>query len=500
MEENKPAKVITHEVATADYGMMATHSYTNMLIENPDTVLERKGQNWEIYDELLRDDQVKSTLQQRRSGLTSKSWFCEPATDSAEDKAASDFLQSQLERIDWDNITDKMLYGIFYGFAVGEAMWDVYEGKIGLTNIKVRDRSRFKFNKDHALYLIDSDTPAGKLMPDRKFWTYSYGASHDDNPYGLGLAHSLYWPVFFKRSGVKFWMVFLEKFGMPTAAMRMADGQMSEPKQMERAKQALRAIQNDSGVVIPDSMTLELIEAARSGTADYDGMCTRMDKAISKVVLSQTMTTDDGSSLSQANVHKAVSMDVIDADSDLIAESFRNTIATWLTQWNFPNAGVPFVRRNTEPEQDLTERAERDSKIHALGYDPTDEYIEETYGPGWEKREAPQIEPGTLQSGQGPLPDNFTEVSKLIARRAGNRSDQQDMKDAARYLAGTYDSIYGKRVEQLIGYLEESGDMATFEKHINTMMGEAASEQSVEAVQKATVYGRLMGMLRGQRD
>ena len=39
-----------------------------------------------------------------------------------------------------------------------------------------------------------------------------------------------------------------------------------------------------------------VLEAARSGTSSYGEMATYMDGAISKVVLSQTMTTDNGSS------------------------------------------------------------------------------------------------------------------------------------------------------------------------------------------------------------
>lgn len=35
-------------------------------------------------------------------------------------------------------------------------------------------------------------------------------------PYGLGLAHQLYWPVFFKKQGLGFWLRALEKFGAPT--------------------------------------------------------------------------------------------------------------------------------------------------------------------------------------------------------------------------------------------------------------------------------------------
>jgi hypothetical protein len=52
-------------------------------------------------------------------------------------------------------------------------------------------------------------------MPERKFWTFSAGAATDDEPYGLGLGHFLYWPVFFKRNDIKFWLIFLEKFAAP---------------------------------------------------------------------------------------------------------------------------------------------------------------------------------------------------------------------------------------------------------------------------------------------
>jgi len=489
------------ELAQADHGIAMTSAYTNILIENPDSVLVRKGRDYTVYNELLRDDQVHSTFQQRRTGVTAASWTVEPASESAQDKRAADFLTEQLQHVKWDDVTDKMLYGIFYGFAVAEAMWAMDGGLVGLDAIKVRDRARFKFDAEHRLHLVDTLHPQGLLLPERKFWTYTAGGSHHDNPYGQGLAHSLYWPVFFKRSDIKFWLVFLEKFGMPTTVVKLPAGQMQDPKQLEKAKAVLASIQADSGAVVPDDMTWDLIEAARSGTADYDGLCERMDKAISKVVLSQTMTTDDGSSRSQAEVHSDVSHAVIDSDSDLINESFRRTVATWLTEWNFPGAQVPRIVRDTEPEEDLTERAERDNKIATLGFKPTPEYIEETYGPGWVEKPAPApVQPGALTNGTGELPPEFAEISTLLQRRAGHRQDQQVIADAARELARSYNDLYGRRVEQLLAYLDDSQDFETFQKRIAEMMGEPASDDSVKQVQRATIGARLMGMLRGQRD
>lgn len=489
------------ELAQADHGLLLTQAYTGILIENPDSVLVRRGRDYTIYDELLRDDQVMSTFQQRRTGVTSATWKVEPASESAQDKRAADFLTEQLTHIRWDDVCDKMLYGLFYGFGVAEAMYQMDGGLVGLDSVKVRDRSRFKFDRDYTLHLIDTLHPQGKAMPDRKFWTFQAGGNHHDNPYGQGLAHSLYWPVFFKRSDIKFWLIFLEKFGMPTTAIKMPDGQIDNPAQLAKAKQALAAIQSDSGAIVPESMTWELIEAARSGTADYDGLLERMDKAISKVVLSQTMTTDDGSSQSQARVHQDVSRAVIDSDSDLINESFRRQIATWLTEWNFPNANVPKIIRDTEPEEDLNERAERDGKVYSLGFEPTEEYVEETYGAGWIKRQAPApMEGQALTNGQGELPAEFSEITSLLRKRADHRSDQQVIADAAAALARDYNAMYGDRVEKLIGFLEESGDFETFQKHLTDMMSDVAGDDAVQKVQRATIGARLMGMFRGQAD
>lgn len=127
---------------------------------------------------------------------------------------------------------------------------------------------------------------------------------------------------------------------MPTAAAKLPPGQAKDPIERDKALAALDAIQTDSGIVVPDNIVIELIEAARSGTADYDVLCQRMDKAISKVILSQTMTTDDGSSRSQAEVHQGVARSVIKSDADLVCESLNQQVIKWLTEWNFPNANA----------------------------------------------------------------------------------------------------------------------------------------------------------------
>ncbi|WP_066016578.1 DUF935 domain-containing protein [Endozoicomonas atrinae] len=483
------------EIAQADHGILMSKAYTHMLMENPDSVLQQRGRDMRLYDELLRDDQVKPCFQQRRLAVTQSEWDVEPASESSEDKAAAEFIKEQLNSRNFDDITDKMLFGVFYGYSVAECLWAYDGNRIVIDDIKVRDRSRFRFDLEGNLRLINIQHPNGMKLPEKKFWVFSAGADHSDNPYGMGLAHYLYWPTFFKRNGIKFWLIFLEKFGMPTAAAKLPPGQAQDPIEREKALQALDAIQSDSGVVIPDNVIIELIEAARSGTADYDALCQRMDKAISKVILSQTMTTDDGSSRSQAEVHQEVQEAVIKSDADLICESFNQQVVTWLTEWNFPNASPPRVWRKTEPEEDLMARAERDNKISTLGYEPTEDYIRETYGEGWKKKESSPLPP--MGAGAPELPPEFSEISSLTQKRASHRADMQSLVDAAEYLSTQYQTMYGKRVEQLLNYLEETDDVATFRQKLVEMMKEPPADEAVETVRNASFFGRLMGLVSG---
>ncbi|MDO6575035.1 phage portal protein family protein, partial [Staphylococcus pasteuri_A] len=94
----------------------------------------------------------------------------------------------------------------------------------------------------------------GERMPENKFWWFDVGADNDENPYGLGLAHWLYWPVFFKRNGLKYWSVFLEKFAQPTPTATLPQAQIQDPVMKRRALEALQAIQVDSGVLIPEGI------------------------------------------------------------------------------------------------------------------------------------------------------------------------------------------------------------------------------------------------------
>lgn len=473
------------------------------IISNADTILQSKGANdLKIYQEVLRDDQVKSTIQQRFLSVVSKPWEVEPGADDEPSKAAAAALKKNLQAINWDSITEKQLYAVFYGYGAGEVMWaaNPTTGLTDIAAIKVRDRARFRFDIEGWLYLIDK-TFQHKKMPERKFWVVSTGADNTDNYYGLGLAHWLYWPVFFKRNDIKFWLIFLEKFGQPTGVGKLPVGKENDKETRSKVLHALRAIATETGVLLPDGAEITLLEATRSGAADYEAMKDAMDAAIAKIVLSQTMTTDNGSSRSQSETHENVRDMVVAADADLICESFNTSVVQWWLEYNlpaFPGATRPRVYRKVKPEKDTVKLAERDIKIAQLGYEPTEEYIQETYGTGWIKKQALPAPVPAAQPTQ-PQPVNFAETALLDAMKLGHRSDQQAIVDAAERLASDYQGIIGQRLNQILDYADTTKDYATMQARIEEMMAELPREQTVEKIRNATLGSRLLGLLRMQR-
>lgn len=469
----------TREIATTRDGRDITRGYVSPfeLLQPQDSVLRARGNgNYEIYREVLRDDQVKTVFEQRRLAVVSREWEVLPGGERRIDKQAAESLQEQLKAVKWDAATDKMLYGVFYGYAVAEMLYARDGAEVALGEIRVRDRRRFGYDGEANLRLLTmSNSNPGELLPERKFWHFCNGADHDDEPYGLGLAHWLYWPVFFKRGGIRFWLIFLEKFGQPTG--KGTYPRNATPDERSRLLSALEAISTDSGVIVPEGMAIELIEAARSGTADYTALFDRMNQMIAKVVLGQTLTTEAAGGQYKADVQMDVRQDLVKADADLVCESFNRGPARWLTDWNYPGAAYPRVWRRIDDEPDLKPQAERDEIITRMGFKPTLKYIQDTYGGEWEEK--PFVPPPTDPLAPG------AEFAEGTAR--GTTGDQIGRLD--RDAQPTLDAM----VEQIRTLLGEVSTLEEFRDRLIELYPRLDAVAFAELMQQALAAAALAG-------
>lgn len=513
LAEAEKGPPIVEEIASTEDGRDITRGYVDNLDLLPinDTVLAAKGGgNLQLYEQLYSDDQVKLCFDQRQLGLISKEWYVEAGGTSRADKKAAALVEEALKHVAWDNATQKMLMGVFYGYGVAECLWVPDGSTIMLDALKVKKQRRFGFAPDGSLRLLTMHRPQGEALPPRKFWAFATGATDDDEPYGLGLAHWLYWPVWFKRNVTKFWLVYLEKFGMPTAVGKYPPG--AAPDEKKKLLAAVRAVHRDSGVTIPETMMIELLEASRASGADYAAFWDRINSTISKIILGQSFSTEGHGGQYKGDNLMDVREDLIKADADLINKSFTQTVAAWLTDWNYPGAAVPQVWRRIDDEPDLKATSETHKNVFALGYRPTLAEVKEIYGGEWEEAKPAPPEPGAgsladrLKAGiERNQVDYAAKLAALKARRTGT--------DAADMAEGDEPDTVDKQVDRLgreaaplieRGFLTpirnaldraivEGKTLAEFQEAIHTLYKEMDAADLAELLGQAMAAAELAG-------
>lgn len=477
--DDPPAKpLVGIEVSGSDSGRDITRGYLEgyQLQPNDDQILALKGHgSLELYEQMAADHQVKIALEQRQRAMISREWYVEDGADDAQSKKAAEFCKKLLGSIAWDDITQKMLMGVWYGYAAAECMWARDGAQIVLDDIRVRRTRRFAFAPGGELRLLTSTDPMGEPLPPRKFWHFRVGADDHDEPYGRGLAYWAYWPWWFRRNVDKFWLVFLEKFAMPTPVGKHPPGASKD--EINKLLAAARALHRDSAVAISDNTMLELLEASRNSGGDYDVFALRMNDAITRLIIGQSFTVDGAGGQYKGDVLADVKQEIVKADSDVINWSFCRQVVRWLCDWNFPGATLPRIWRRIEGQPDLKDVSETMRNIYQIGYRPTLDEIAEQFGGEWEPVETATPTPvadgapadATQQDGADPADDPENDAADGEAEDAEMAAppDGQPLSDDADRAAAQL----GPLAEPLI----ESGLLAPIRAALDKAIAEGAT-------------------------
>ncbi len=445
--------------------------FSGLISPNDDTLATRgQGKGVKLYEEIERDPHVFACLHKRKMAVISRPWEVKAASDSAQDKRAAEIVKSQLDALNFDGTCLNLLDAINKGYAVGEVMWSPAPGEIVASEIRARDQRRFTFGEDYELRLkTQTDMLKGEPMPERKFVVHSVGAK-DGNPYGLGLGSKLFWPVWFKRQGITFWLTFLDKFGSPTAVGKYPAG-TGLPDQ-QKLLDALSAISQDAGVTIPEGMQITLLEATRGGTAGYEQMCRYMDEQIAYCILGEAPNVKGGGgqAASAAITRNEVRLELVQFDSDMLSATINKTLVKWIAEYNVPSATPPTVWRKIVEAEDIKVRAERDQILFGMNLRPTTEYMAENY-PGWEMSKLP------VDSGKAVA---FAEV-------AASLTDQMDAESTA-----AWDAVM-KHISDLVAK-SDSIDA------LQTVLIDAYGTLPLEDLRKIMAQGFQLAVLAGMAD
>ncbi|HRM75394.1 MAG TPA: DUF935 family protein, partial [Paracoccus sp. (in: a-proteobacteria)] len=155
--------------------------------------------------------------------------------------------------------------------------------------------------------------------------------------------------------------------GMPLRVGKYDKGASAEEKRV--LLRAVRDLATDAAAIIPAGMEIDFIEAkGGSGNAVFGAMADYLDKQISKAVIGQTMTTDEGSSRAQSEVHDEVRLDIRKADAKQLGSTIQRDLIAIFHALNFgPGVVCPEVSWPVEDPEDIKTFTEAVARVVPLG-------------------------------------------------------------------------------------------------------------------------------------
>jgi len=191
----------------------------------------------------------------------------------------------------------------------------------------------------------------------------------------LGLLLKLAPQSLSKKNMLAYWDVFGEIFGMPIRVARTGSRDPNDKASIEKMMQLMGAA---GWAVLPEGTEVEIKETTRGDAFNvYDKRVERCNSEISKGILGQTMTTDNGGSLAQSEVHLEILKNIVYKDADFLRDIINWELLPFMEMHGFP---VKDLRFDWDESVDWTPEQQLRIEQMLLGtYDIDPKYFAEKY-------------------------------------------------------------------------------------------------------------------------
>lgn len=266
-----------------------------------------------------------SVLSTRKLAVEGLDIGIEAAGDDTASQEIAQAVRNQVERAEFGDLISDLLDGLGKGRSTVEIIW--HTGKQWYPAEFIwRDPRYFQFHPERATELRlrdESDMVNGIELAPYKFITHS-PKLRTGLPVRRGLARTVSVSYMLKSFTLRDWMAGSELTGLPIRVGRYGTNATEGEKQVLR--RALANLGSDAAAMIPESMRIEFVERASTGSwhALFKDLADYMDKGISKAVLGQTATTEGtpgklGNSDEQADVRE----DLLRADAKQLSNTLQ---------------------------------------------------------------------------------------------------------------------------------------------------------------------------------
>ncbi len=415
----------------------------------------------ELFEEMEeKDTHLFSQLQTRKNAVMGLDYEILPFSDSAQDKKVRDFTADVFSGLtDLDDTLLDMLDAVGKGYSLNEIMW-VVDGRyaaidrfqwIHAKKAVFYDYGKGGWDKSYEVpRIVTEQEPArGETMPPFKLVYHRYKArsGYDTR---AGVLRVCAWMYLFKNYSIKDWVAFAEIFGMPLRIGKYDPGANDDDK--NALLTAISSLGSDAAGIISKNTEIEFVETVKSSGKDnlFENLANFCNKEISKAILGQTLTTQEGKSgsYSLGKVHDLVRHDLIKADCEGLDKTLKFQVVRPLVGYNFGwDVPLPGVKFKYEAPEDLKMLSEVYKNLSGINYPLTMEHVSKRF-----KVPVPKKGETVLESSRSaPMTAKQSRIAAKngsVAAPAARFSPQQERIEAL------IDKTLEKATGALIGLLE----------------------------------------------
>jgi phage gp29-like protein len=436
-----------------------------MALPNPDPILKKMGKDVAVYKELLSDGHVRGCVTNRKAGVKKLNWSIDRG--KAKSRHAKT-LESVYKDLDVDRIMGEMLNASQFGMQPLEVLWNTGGAFYAPRDVVGKPQQWFVFDEHNELRFITKENMLlGEKLPPRSFLLARNEPTYE-NPYGFPVLSCCFWPVTFKKGGMKFWVTFTEKFGMPFVIGKHPRG--IDQSEIDQIASMLERMVQDAIAVIPDDGSVEILENKGTASADlYAKLIQACKDDISTAQLGHTGSSQSTPGKLGSEDQAGEVRDNIVGDDKKIVEREFNVLNRWILEMNYAEqiAAVPEFILYEEEDVDL-DQATRDKTLADAGVVLSADYYQRAYG----------FEDGDVVSvGRAALPVNPQSAEGMA----------QSGKLPAQFSAPEKKSIAQKIGDVFMSFMSGSK---------NTPDGQAAIDTAAQGIDPADLQAQMEGVLK----
>lgn len=319
----------------------------------------------QLYKDALLDNHLQGAIENRILRVVNKEFVLKDSEGQI-DLKRSKFVQKRWCR----HLVRKAMESKFYGYSMP------FISEFTAGNIKkIIDLPRENILPERGLLLKDAFNPDGESIRFRDFPNFLIYIQL--LPEAVGILERVAPMTIYKRHSWASWDEFEQIFGVP---IRIARTMINTKKHKDELQNWLEVMGTASYGIFDKQTEIEIKENQKSDSFNvFLQKINVINKEMSKGIVGQTMTMDDGSSQSQANVHLEIYQEITDADIMDVQDWFSDDFLPVMRALGYDIPDGHYFELVEKAVIKPKDKIKIDGVLLSAGYNLKTSYIENTY-------------------------------------------------------------------------------------------------------------------------